>query len=230
MTNTATQYRAYKGRNIDQMPLMLSLGVNPLSAVEFMRNRDAIFTQLRDVYANVSDLVAYGGKGASDEIKMILTMDNQGRITESGRKTLELINPKQERNSGAIVLSDELYDGFNGANVIKLSRKNLKKYGVNKRLTGPQGLNHPGWRALLRHPDAVPTEFAYDKGFMEEVVGRTFRQIDQNYLTDGMDFYFDKSEKSAKMRAWFIGRLEGGGLLGRDDIAYGVGCVVGVAP
>src|SRR3989338_2004454 len=154
MTNTATQYRAYKGRNIDQMPLMLSLGVNPLSAVEFMRNRDAIFTQLRDVYANVSDLVAYGGKGASDEIKMILTMDNQGRITESGRKTLELINPKQERNSSAIVLSDELYDGFNGANVIKLSRKNLKKYGVNKRLTGPQVLNHPGWRVLLRHPDA----------------------------------------------------------------------------
>jgi len=215
------------------MPLMLSLGVNPLSAVEFMRNRDAIFTQLRDVYANVSDLVAYGGKGASDEIKMILTMDNQGRITESGRKTLELINPKQERNSGAIVLSDELYDGFNGANVIKLSRKNLKKYGVNKRLTGPQVLNHPGWRVLLRHPDAVPTEFAYDKGLMQEVVGKTFAEMNsgRDGYREGMGFYPDASKKHAKMRTWCIGRLVLGSLAyGWLNLDHDYGHFVDIAP
>src|SRR3989344_1094799 len=206
MTNTATQYRAYKGRNIDQMPLMLSLGVNPLSAVEFMRNRDAIFTQLRDVYANVSDLVAYGGKGASDEIKMILTMDNQGRITESGRKTL---------------------------NLIKLSRKNLKKYGVNKRLTGPQVLNHPGWRVLLRHPDAVPTEFAYDKGLMQEVVGKTFAEMNsgRDGYREGMGFYPDASKKHAKMRTWCIGRLVLGSLAyGWPNLDHDYGHFVDIAP
>ena len=230
MTDTSKQFAVYNGRNVDQMPLMLRQGVVPLSVAGFMGNRERIIEQFGDIYADTSDLVAYCGGRNPDEVKMILTVDNQGKITDNGRKVLELINPTQERTqSGAIILSNELYDGLNFPGVIPLSRKELEKYGVDTPLTEAEVLNHPGWRVLLRHPDAVPTEFAYDKGFMEEVVGRTFRQIDQNYLTDGMDFYFDKSEKSAKMRAWFIGRLEGGALLGRYDLAYGVGCVVGGA-
>ena len=232
MTKTATQYKAYNGRNVDQMPLMLAQGVVPLPTAEFMRNREAIVGQLGDIYADASDFVAYGGKRASDEIRMIMTVDNQGRITEAGRKALELISPVQERSSGAIVLNDELYDGFNGANVVALSRKDLKKYGVDKNLTEAQVLNHPGWRVLLRHPDAVPAEFAYDKGFMQEVVGRTFAEMNKQHgYTEGMGFYPDGSEKHAKLRAWYVLRLgNGSDARGGSDLGSDRGRFVGIAP
>lgn len=232
MTKTVTQYKAYGGRNVGQMPLMLAQGVVPLPASEFMSNREAIIGQFGDIYADTSDLVAYGGKRASDEIRLIMTVDNQGRITDSGRKALELISPAQERSSGAIVLSDELYDGFNGANVVTLSRKDLKKYGVDKNLTKAQVLNHSGWRVLLRHPDAVPAEFAYDKGFMQEVVGKTFAEMNKRHsYTEGMGFYPDASEKNAKLRAWVVYGLESRSVAdGRRNLDSGRGRFVGIAP
>ena len=116
------------------MPLMLKQSVVPLSVSEFMGNRKAIMREHGDIYAGTSDLVAYGGEDAPDEIKILLNVDNQGRITENGRKALELINPSQKRSSsGAIILTNELYDGFNGADVVTLSRKELERYGINER-------------------------------------------------------------------------------------------------
>ncbi|MEK6855069.1 MAG: hypothetical protein AABX73_02500, partial [Nanoarchaeota archaeon] len=232
MTKTATQFKAYGGRNINQMPLMLAQGVVPFSVAGFMRNRYGIMGQFGDIYADTSDLVAYGGRKDSDQVKMILTVDNQGQITDNGRKVLELINPAQERSSGAIVLSDALYDRFNDSSVISLSRKDLKKYGLNGNLTEAQVLNHPGWRVLLRHPDAVPDEFAEDKGFMQEAVGRTFAEMNKRHgYTEGMGFYLDKSEKSAKLRAWVVD-----GLVGRSyargwcNLVNVDGRFVGIAP
>ena len=86
MTKVATQYKAYSGRNVDQMPLMLVQDVVPLPTVEFMLNRESIMAQHGDIYADTSDLPVYGGKACSDQVKMILTVDNQGRITDLGRE------------------------------------------------------------------------------------------------------------------------------------------------
>ncbi len=231
MTKTATQFKAYSGRNIDQMPLMLREGVVPLPVVGFMQNRDEIIRQFGDIYADTSDLVAYGDKKSSDEIKMILTVDNQGRITGNGRKALELINPTQERNSGAIMLGDTLYDGFNGSNVISLSRKDLEKYGINRNLTEAEVLNHPGWRVLLRHPRAVPAEFAYDKGLMQEVINRTFAEMKKRHDYRSMEFYLDASEKHSKLRAWAVGGLDNRSYaIGRIITVNDYGRFVGIAP
>src|SRR3989344_3752127 len=142
MTDTSKQFAVYNGRNVDQMPLMLRQGVVPLSVAGFMGNRERIIEQFGDIYADTSDLVAYCGGRNSDEVKMILTVDNQGKITDNGRKVLELINPTQERTqSGAIILSNELYDGLNFPGVIPLSRKELEKYGVDTPLTEAEVLN-----------------------------------------------------------------------------------------
>ncbi len=232
MTKTATQYRAYNGRNVDQMPSMLAQGVVPFSVAGLMRNRDGIIGQLGDIYADTGDLVAYGGKKASDQVKMILTVDNQYRITDNGRKALELINPEQERCFGAIVLSDALYEGFNDSNVVSLSRKDIEKYGFNGNLTQAQVLNHPGWRVLFRHPDTVPAEFAEDKGFMQEAVGRTFAEMNKRHgHTEGMGFYLDGSEKSAKLRAWFVCWLVDSSIsFGWNLFDYDHGRFVGIAP
>ena len=232
VTQTETKYQAYSGRNVDQMPIMLARGVVPLTSAGFFQNREAIMEQLGDVYIDTSDLVAYGGKKQSDEIKMILTVDNQGKITENGRKSLELISPSQERTNGAIVLSNEFYDGLNHSGVVPLSRKDLKKYGIDGDLTEAQVLNHPVWKVLLRHPDAVPAEFAYDTGFMQETVSRTFAEMNKRHnYTKGMGVYPDSSEKAPKLRAWYVDGLRyGSGAYGRILLVDGSGHLVGVAP
>ena len=227
MTDTSKQFAVYNGRNVDQMPLMLRQGVVPLSVAGFMGNRERIMEQFGDIYADTSDLVAYDGERNSDEVRMILTVDNQGRITDNRRGVLELINPTQERTqSRAIALSNDFYNGLNFSGVVPLSRKELAKYGVDTPLTEAQVLNHPAWRVLLRHSDAVPTEFAYDKGFMEEVVGRTFRQRNvRNGSVEGMGVYLDSAQgDTPEMKAWYVLRLgygsdvgDGGGL----DDGYG---------
>ena len=232
MIKTATQFKTYNGRNIDQMPLMLAEGVVPLPVFGFMQNREGIVEQFGDIYVDTSDLVAYGGKGASDEIKMVLTVDNQGRITEDGRKALGLINPLQERDSGALVLNDKVYGGFNGAGVVLLSRNDMDKYVINKSLTETQVLNHPGWRVLLRYPDAVPDEFAYDKGLMQEIVGRTFAEMKKRHTyTEGMGFYLDEAGKTPKMRAWYVDWLGyRSGAYGRSGLDDDGGRLLGITP
>ena len=231
MIKTDTQFKEYKGRSIDQMPIMLAEGVVPLSVVGFMLNREAIVEQLGSIYAGTSDLAAYGREGTSSELKMFLTVDNQGRITENGRKALELINPLQERSSGAIVLTNEVYNEFNGVGVVPLFRKELKKYGVDKNLTEAQVLNHLGLRVLLRHPDAVPAEFAYD-GLMQEVVGKTFAEMGKRHdYIEGMGFYLDASEKNAKLRAWCVdGLADRSDAGGRYYLDAGSGRFVSIAP
>ena len=198
MTKTATPYKAYSGRNVDQLPLMLAQGVVPLPVVEFMLHRESIMAQPGDIYADTSDLPAYGGKAHSDQVKMILTVDNQGRITDLGRKALGLINPSQKRSGGAIVLTDELYDGLKGPGVIPLARNEVEGHGLDNRV----------WRILMRDPNEVPAEFAYDKAQTLEAVQRTMDGVRAKGLNIPMGVYLDSSEKNAKLRAWCVRRLE----------------------
>src|SRR3989344_591267 len=198
MTKTATLYKAYSGRNVDQLPLMLAQGVVPLPVVEFMLHRESIMAQPGDIYADTSDLPAYGGKAHSDQVKMILTVDNQGRITVLGRKALGLINPSQKRSGGAIVLTDELYDGLKGPGVITLARNEVEGYGLDNRV----------WRILMRDSNEVPAEFAYDKVQTLEAVQRTMDGVRAKGLNNPMGVYLDGSKKRAKLRAWYVYGLE----------------------
>ncbi len=184
--------------------------------------------QIGDVYVDTSDLALYGGEKRADEINMILTVDSQGRLTDNGRKLLELIEPRQRLVSGAVNVS-EFYDATQG---IKLSRKELEGFGVARALSEEHVLAHPFWRVALRHPDAVPAEFAYDKEFMKEAVRRTFAEMEERCgYTQGMGVYLAGAEKPDTMRAWYVSRLggrsdaDGGFHLDGDD-----GRLVGVAP
>lgn len=226
-----TTYQEHYGRNVDRMPLILGSGNVPLSIAGFMQHRNGIIAQMGDVYADTSDLAAYADKKRGDEIKMILTVDAQGRITENGKKALELIAPSQKLSSGAVVLDN--YDELNWSGVIPLSRKELEKYGLSGDLDKEQVLAHPFWRVALRHPEAVPSEFAYDKEFMKEAVGRTFSKMKNRHdYTQGMGVYLADAQKVPMMRAWCVDRLE--------KWSYTVGCkfdldvdfgrLVGVAP
>ena len=221
MTKTATPYKAYSGRNVDQLPLMLAQGVVPLPVVEFMLHRESIMAQPGDIYADTSDLPAYGGKAHSDQVKMILTVDNQGRITDLGRKALGLINPSQKRSGGAIVLTDELYDGLKGPGVIPLARNEVEGHGLDNRV----------WRILMRDPNEVPAEFAYDKAQTLEAVQRTMDGVRAKGLNNSMGVYLDSSGKHAKLRAWCVyGLVDGSDADGRYNLAYDSGRFLGIAP
>ena len=221
MTKTTTQFKAYSGRNIDQIPLMLAQGVVPFSVAGFMRNRNGIMGQFGNIYVDTSDLVAYGGKKASDQVKMILTVDNQSRITDNGRKTLELISPSQKRRNGAITLTGELYDGLNGPGVITLTRNEIEGYGLDNR----------AWRILMRDSNEVPAEFAYDKAQTLEAVQRTIDGVRAKGLDNPMGVCLDGFEKHAKLRAWCVSALGAGsgarGWINLDNVG---GCFVGIAP
>ncbi len=69
MTKTATQFKVYTGRNIDQMSLMLAQGIVPLPVVGFMQNREGIIRQFGDIYADTSDLAIYGASGLLMRLK-----------------------------------------------------------------------------------------------------------------------------------------------------------------
>ena len=243
MSKAKIRVEEYKGKIVDQMPLMLSRDVAPLSVAEFMGNRKVIIKQLDDVHSSTSDLAAYGCKERGDEIKVILTVDNQGRITKNGRRALELISSSRGLasrdfpsgtfgGSSGVVLDDKIYDALNWPGVIPLSRRELEKYGINRNLTEVQVLNNPGWRVLLRHPDAVPAEFAYDKGFMGEVVGKTFAEMKRRYdRTDGMGIYPDEAKEFLSLGVMCIQMLGNGSVVdGSSFLDSSYSRLVGVAP
>lgn len=216
-----TKYDVYGGRNVDQAPLMLAKGIVPVPAVEFMLNRDAIMQQHGDIYVDTSDLPAYGGKGRSDEIKMILTVNNQGKLTELGRKALGLINTSQERSNGAIILSNQIYDSLEGVGVIPISRKEVSGYGLDNRV----------WRILMRDPNEVPAEFAYDPARTLEAVQRTREGVRAKGLDNPMGVYLDDAEKHAKLRAWYVDGLEDrSDAIGRYGLDGDFGRFLGIAP
>src|SRR3989344_2225638 len=92
---TVEQNKLFAGKNIEQMHLLLGEGRSPWSIARFMRRRIDYSEQLPDLKnrLNVSDLIVYDSSKRSKNVKFILTVDKEGRVTEPGRKALELINP-----------------------------------------------------------------------------------------------------------------------------------------
>jgi len=224
---TVEQDKPFLGRNIDQMPLLLGEERSPWPAVRFMKERIAHVNEFPDLndYLDVSDLIAYDSSERSKDIKFILTVDRNGRVTEKGRKALELINPYAKPTSDrAILLSNDLYDSLPGIIVAK------SDLGILERdLTEEEVLESKVWRILARHPDEVSSEFAEDSDLLKEYADWVKGQTKQG---TNMGVYMDNnSNKNAKLRVWCVG-----GLVGRyyangwDDLGYDNSRFVGIAP
>ena len=104
------------------------------------------------------------------------------------------------------MLTDELYDGLKGPGVITLARNEIEGYGLDNRV----------WRILMRDPNEVPAEFAYDKVQTLEAVQRTMDGVRAKGLNNSMGVYLDSSGKHAKLRAWCVyGLVDGSDADGR---------------
>ncbi len=219
---TVEQDKPFPGRNIDQMPLLLREGRSPWTAVRFMKERIAHANELPDLksYLDVSDLIAYDSSKRSTDVKFILTVDKNGRVTEQGRKALELINPNVKLTSDYAANINDVYDLLPG---IVVARKDL---GVLERdLSEAEVIGSKAWRILARHPDEVPAEFAEDPALLKEYTGWVKGQTKQD---TNMGVYMDSNSKDAKLRAFCVVWLDDGSrLFGGGDLFDDGGRLVG---
>jgi len=214
------------GRNADKMPKLLGAGEVPMSVSGIMQARleqGNEFTDLWNNWYDTSDLVVYP-KGNDKEMYVFLTADNQGQITQNGRKALELIRSNNlVSNRGAIV--EQLKD---------LGRKGLIKVPRSKITTGSyltrnQVLDEQVWRILARHPDEVPAGFAEDK----ELLGKYFDEVaSRTKDSKNMALYVgDSLRDQTTLKAWCVGRLEYRSLAnGRSGLGDDDGRLLGIAP
>lgn len=205
---TVEQDKPFPGRNTEQMPLLLGEGRSPWSAARFMRERIDHSDQFSDLrsYLGVSDLVAYDSNKRGTDVKFILTVDKNGKVTEQGRKALGLIKPNVKLTSDYAVNAGDDYDSLPG---IVVARTDL---GILERdLTEAEILGSKAWRILARHPDEVPAEFAEDENLLGEYVGWLKGQTKQD---TNMGVYLDSNSDIAKLRAFCVGRLDDRSRLG----------------
>ncbi len=214
------------GRNVDKMPELLKVGEVPMSAARLMQERltnGNNFPDLWNKYFDTSDLIVYP-KRNSEDIYILLTINNKGRITKNGRKALELIKPDNlASNYGAVV---EQVRELGRKGLIKVPRKRIT---TETYLTKDKVLNELTWRILARHPDEVPSEFAKDKNllreYFKEVVSRTRNQKNMAlYIGNSLK---DKTTLKAWCVSWFEDRSDAYGWLNLDDDD---GRLVGLAP
>jgi len=205
----------YNGKNVDTMPKLLADGRIPMNTSQLMNyriNESDKFSDWKDLYFDTSDLVAYSSKD-SGKLKFILTVDKNGKITDNGRKALDLINPDSKRSSGAIEIGDK-YDSLEG---IEVAVGNLGRTG--NYFSKDEVLGNSVWRILARHPDVVPKEFAEDKDLLKQYFSWVSSQTGSD---KNMAVYVDSLSKSPKLRAWYVCGLDfwfdagGGGNLGSD--------------
>ena len=214
------------GKNSDKMPKILNAGETPISVAEVMKarlNKGNDFPDLWNNYFDSSDLVVYPKRNNND-IYVLLTVNNKEQVTKNGRKALELINSDNlASNSGAVV--GQLRDlGRKG--LIKISRN---KITTGTYLTSDKILNEQVWRVLARHPDEVPSEFAEDKGLLQEYVNEIKSRKNN---TENMAIYLgDSLNDKTTLKAWYVGglvdRSDAGGRFGLD---VGDGRLLGIAP
>lgn len=230
--NLGKGYTERFGSNISQMPLLLKAGEAPASMSRVYHRRldrtDKEASQNWLVnYFDTSDLVAYDDAKRSEKVKIVFTVDNQGRLTEAGKNTLGLINPKSPLISRAIRLSNEQYDALPG---IELT---ANEFGIiNEPLTRKQVLASRLHRILARNPDEVPAEFAEDKNLLSAYVASIFRlgKSEHKYYKM-MGIYPNAHEDSAKLRALYADWLEYRAYVyGRSYLDDDYGRLVGLAP
>ena len=215
--NTAREaYQEFYGRNVEQMPRLIADGRVPMNVSQLMqrqldvRNSEAdVKSSYLDNYFDTGDAVFYHPDG---RVKIVL--DSQ---------TLREITPESPRNSGALVLTEDVYNSLQGE---EFKSGKLGKTGVPLSRAGVKA--HPVWKVLAR-----------DQRLLNDSVDFIFGEYQRRFAKDShlddiraMGVYLSSAQgKTPEMRAWCVDRLEYRSFVsGRDDLDYGSGRFVGIAP
>jgi len=214
------------GRNVDKMSKLLKAGETPMSVSGIMRARLEQGNDFPDLWNNwhdTSDLVVYP-KGNDKEVYVFLTTDNQGQITQNGKRALELIRSDNlASNCGAVV--EQLRDlGRKG--LIKIPRSKITSGNY---FTGNQILDEQVWRIFARHPDEVSGAFAEDSNLLKEYEEQVRAKTGQN--TNMALYLGDSLKNQTTLKAWYVDWLVSRSYAsGRLGLGVGNGRLLGIAP
>ena len=209
-------YQEFYGRNVDQMPKLMADGRVPLNVAQLMQRRLSlrngpgdVKTSWMDNYFDTGDAVVYHPDG---RVKIVL--DSQ---------TLREMTPESQRNGGALVLTEDVYNALRGE---EFKKGKLGK--VNDGLSRKDVKAHPVWKALAR-----------DQGLLNDYTDFIFGEYQPRFAKDSalddlklMGIYSGSANGTApEMRAWYVRGLGGrSDAFGRDDLDDGNGRLVGIAP
>ena len=202
--------------NVQQMPKLIADGRVPMNFSQLMqkrfdvRNSDAdVKTSYMDNYFDMGDAVVYHPDG---RVKIVL--DSQ---------TLREMTLETKRSNGALILTDDVYKLLQGE---EFKKGKLGK--VNDGLSREDVKAHPVWKVLAR-----------DQGLLNDYTDFIFGEYQPRFAKDSalddlklMGIYPGSVNGTApEMRAWCVDGLEyRSNANGRNDLDYGNGRLLGIAP
>ena len=203
-------YKEYCGKNVEQMPKLITEGRVPMNTSQLMQRRldfrngsEAVKTAWMDNHFDTGDAVVYHPNG---DVKIVL--DSQ---------TLRDITPNSELRDGALVLTEEDYTALQGE---EFEKGELGK--VNDRMTREDVKSHPVWKVLAR-----------DQGLLNDYADYIFAEGKKRFgYNTAMGVYPDSAGDAApKMRAWYVDGLEHrSSASGGCDLIFGDGLFLGIVP
>lgn len=218
--------KAFPGSNIEQMPVLIGEGRDPISVLGWMWAR----LQALDAYNRAPKAL----KPAYEPVMRALcdnyadTGDASVRHSDGrfkiglGAQYLRQLNHQTRLVNGGVPLTDDAYSHLD---VPEFSAKQVERY-FNRPLSRAEAEKHPGWEAL----------FGGDRVFQKEAVGSTFALAKEWFGYDGkmMGVYAQSVPKEgADGRLWTVlglGGIDGSGAVGGSRLGDDGGRLVGVAP
>ena len=195
---TRKAYQEFYGRNFEQMPKLIADSRVPMNVSQLMqrildvRNSDkAVKSSYMDNYFDTGDVAVYH---PDERVKIVL--DSQ---------TLRDMNSETQRNGGALVLTEDIYEALQGE---EFKKEKLRKTGSP--LSRDDVKDHPIWKVLAR-----------DQGLLNDYTDLIFTEGKERFKYDtAMGIYLSSAKGSTpEMRAWCVSRLGlgsgafGGGVL-----------------
>jgi hypothetical protein len=204
-------FREFYGANVEQMPNLIQAGRMPMSVAGIMQRRlnlrnaseVDVKTAWMDNYFDIGDAVVYHPNG---DVKIVF--DSQ---------TLREMTSESQRNGGALVLGEDVYQSLQGE-VFKKGEVGT----VNSSMSKTDVKAHPVWKVLAR-----------DQGLLNDYADFIFAEGKERFGYDkAMGVYPSSCNgKAPEMRAFYISTLYyGSDVCGGDLLHNDVGRLVGVAP
>ena len=220
LDSTREAYKAFPQEGtaqiVQQMPKLIADGRVPMNVSQLMQRRldvrssdPEIKNSYMDNYFDTGDAVVYRPDG---RVKIVL--DSQ---------TLRDMTPESQRNSGALVLTNDVYDSLQGEEF-----KKGKLGNVNDGLSRADVKAHPVWKVLAR-----------DQALLNDYTDFIFGEYQPRFSKDSalddlklMGIYPGSINGTApEMRAWCVfGLVDWSDACGGNDLDCDGGRLLGIAP
>jgi len=201
---------------LTKCPLLIADGRIPMNVSQLMQRRldvrnsdEAVKSSYLDNFFGTGDAVVYHPDG---RVKIVLDS-----------KTLRDMASESQRNSGVLVLTNDVYDSLQGEEF-----KKGKLGNVNAGLSRADVKAHGVWKVLARY-----------QALLNDYTDFIFGEYQPRFAKDSalddlklMGIYPGSANGTApEMRAWCVSRLEyGSDADGRNDLDNDDGRLVGIAP